>query len=121
MRGKNLILALGLVAMVVPGAGRAHDGHGLATVVVDLRDRDFREGQTRITLIVSNYGAQPVVAMGIGLPGQDMQPLVRPLPVGPGETGTIPGLVLPVSAPDAFTVIVDFGPDGPLPVLVPAR
>ncbi len=104
---KNVIAA-GLSVLAMAGAGRADPGHGVR-LVVDL-------GADR-RLTISNFGAQPVVVMGVGLPGAGPDPLARPVAVGPGELAV--GLNSGVSATPGQTLLLDLGPDGILPVLLP--
>ena len=117
MPAKNLVISIVAVSVLGCGAALAHDGHHPARLVADVLAED---GGARFA--ITNHGSQPVVVMGLRLPGQGAWHLVRPVPVGPGGARGV------IELPDDFElrqgsrpVILDLGPDGWFPVQLPRR
>ena len=117
MPAKNLVFAIVALSVLGYGAALAHDGHHPARLVADvLTDGDGAR------LAITNHGAQPIVVMGLRLPGVGQWRLVRPAPVGPDGARAV------IDLPEGFetgqeggTVILDLGADGIFPVLLPKR
>ena len=71
---KRVVTTLVALSLAAPVA--AHEGHDLGAVVVDVIARSPQAGETRLELAITNYGAQPVVVMGVGFVGAVMAGVV---------------------------------------------
>ncbi|MFD1508268.1 hypothetical protein ACFTOW_02470 [Lacimonas salitolerans] len=113
MMVKNTVAGAAM-ALVLAGPVQAHDGHDPAQIAVEVQSN----GADELLLEVTNNGAQPVVIMGAGAQGTAPSALPHPVPVSPGGGAEVVTVPVPTGATPA-TVILDFGPDGLLPVPLP--
>lgn len=114
MRKRDFILAL----LAAPGLAFAHAGHGASQVSVSVEVIKRRKDTVHLMLTLLNKGAHTVFLDGAKVEGAEVVS-ANWAKVPSGVLVDIPlSLQFGDSIPNAFTLLMDFGDSGELPVRV---